>query len=173
MFFDSRFKDNGDVFTAGFGALGQGKDNLQSDRPRKILAGASRIHAGLEQASAVVHGTAGAGNRTHLAVWGLNSGTGRLGLGTRKPYPSYMIASRFTADDIEMRVYQPVLVQGLQSEWLGRPNGMQAGRAPLCRLHDSEHASGIVDVVHGRDAMFVLVEDGVQEKGRWQAKETR
>ena len=137
--------DRGNVYTAGFGALGQGKEQLQSHRPVRILSQATRISAGLEQASAIV-----AGSSPSLFVWGLDSSAGRLSLGQRKPWPSYMIASRFTPDDIERRVYEPVEVTGLRKDWIGK--------------------GSILDVAHGRDAMFVLVEDGVEEVGRWASK---
>jgi len=142
------------VYTAGFGALGQGKDRLLSHKPIKILQGASRISTGLEQASAVLHGEKN-GSRTELAVWGLDSASGRLGLGTRKPYPSYMLASRFTPDEIEKRIYQPGLAKGLRQEWIS-PN--------------RSIGQGILDVVHGREVTFVLVEDGKDEVGRWLPK---
>lgn len=150
---------HGNVYTAGYGALGQGKDNLLSHMPRKIISGATGISAGLEQASAVLHGEQDkvGKRRIGLAVWGLDSTAGRLGLGTRKPYPSYMVASRFTPRDVELRIYQPALVKGLQREWTG------AG---------DTRDGGILDVVHAREATFVLVEDGVDDVGRWQPKET-
>lgn len=150
--------DHGNVYTAGFGALGQGKDRLLSHKPQKILQGASRISTGLEQASAVLHGEAekdGEGRRTELAVWGLDSGAGRLGLGTRSPYPSYMLASRFTPDEIEKRIYQPGLAKGLRKEWISSKQSKY---------------EGILDVVHGREVTFVLVEDGKDEIGRWLPK---
>lgn len=146
------------MYTAGFGALGQGKDRLLSHKPRKILQGASRINTGLEQASAVLHGkseTEGGGRRSELAVWGLDSASGRLGLGTRNPYPSYMLASRFTPDEIEKRIYQPGLAKGLRQEWVSP------------KLSKDQ---GILDVAHGRDVTFVLVEDGKDEIGRWLPK---
>lgn len=138
------------MYTAGYGALGQGKDRLLSHKPCKILEGASRISTGLEQASAVLHGKEG---QTELAVWGLDSASGRLGLGVRNPYPSYMLASRFTPDEIEKRIYQPGLAKGLRQDWIGSAQ--------------SNCQTGILGVVHGREVTFVLVEDGKEEIGRW------
>lgn len=140
------------MYSAGYGAIGQGKEHLLSLKPRKILSGASMISTGIEQASAVLHDSQG--SRTKLAVWGLDSAAGRLAIGTRKPYPSYMLASRFTPEEIELRTYQPVLANSLKDEWIGGQDG-----------------SGVLKVVHGREAMFVLVEDGRDEIGRWEPSE--
>lgn len=117
-------------------------------RPVHILSDAISISTGLEQASAVIRTGDG---QTSLFVWGLDSAAGRLSLGQRKPWPSYMIASRFTPDEPECRVYEPVRVAALRQEWI-------------------KQQGSILDVVHGRDAMFVLVEDGVEEVGRWASK---
>lgn len=99
------------------------------------------IGAGLEYAAALT-----ADGR--LFVWGLDSTHGRLGIGPRNPYPSYMIASRFTPDfdEPELRVYEPVETKGVRSEWAGQ---------------------GEAKIVCGRDAMWVLLEDGKGEVGRW------
>lgn len=174
------------MYTAGFGALGQGKDRVNSESPRQILAGASLIHTGLEHASAVMHGLQGGRSETQLALWGLDTGAGRLGLGARKPYPSYMIASRFTLPDIDLRIYQPALASGIKASWLG-PQGEAGGTrdAREVRRRKMNDASdmdlsasttfpanvGIIDVAHGRDAVFVLVEDGTDEVGRWDARQ--
>lgn len=145
--------DRGNVYTAGYGAIGQGKEHLLSLKPRKILTGAGQISVGLEQASAVLHSEK-ADTHSQVAVWGLDSAAGRLGLGRRKPYPSYMLASRFTPDEVDLRIYQPILATGLKDEWIG-----------------NRHNSRILQVVHGREATFVLLEDGKEEVGRWEPKD--
>lgn len=137
------------MYTAGFGALGLGKDRTESLQPQKILSNATSISTGLEQASAVVQdpGT----KEVKLMVWGLNSASGRLGIGGRKPWPSYMLASRFTLDDVEHRIWEPSSVQGLKGNWTGT----------------GQQGAGVVAVAHGREVMWVLVEDGKDEIGRW------
>ena len=137
------------MYSAGFGALGQGKESLESLRPKKILSHAVQISAGLEQASAVLRHPET--KEEILMVWGLDTPSGRLGIGGRKPYPSYMIASRFTPDDIEHRIWEPSPV----SEW----NGAWTGKG--------QAEAGVIAVAHGRDVMWVLVEDGKGEVGRW------
>ena len=144
--------DAGSVYTAGFGALGQGKKSLESYQLKKVLSNATAISTGLEQVSVVMQDPRT--GREELFVWGLDSPAGRLAIGGRRPWPSYMIASRFTADDIEHRVWQPCPVAGWNSSWAG----------------SGESASGIRAVAHGRDVMWVLVEDGKDEVGRWAAK---
>jgi hypothetical protein len=84
-------------------------------------------------------------------VWGLNTPAGRLGIGGRKPWPSFMIASRFTPDDIEHRIWEPSPASGWKESWAGVGQG----------------DAGIKAVAHGRDVMWVLVEDGKEEVGRW------
>lgn len=139
----------GNVYTAGFGALGQGKDNLESHTLKKILSGATSISTGLEQASAVIRDAkTGAEN---IMVWGLDTPAGRLAIGGRKPWPSYMVASRFTAEDSEHRIWQPCPVSHWNTEWTGK----------------GQPEAGVKEVAHGRDVMWVLVEDGKDEVGRW------
>lgn len=140
--------DLGNVYTAGYGAIGQGKDKIQSLDLQKVLSNAKSISTGLEQASAVVMDPST--RRESLMVWGLDTPAGRLGIGGSNPWPSYMIASRFTPNDREHRVWQPSSVKNWKSEWAG--SGDQAG---------------IKAVAHGRDVMWVLVEDGEDEVGRW------
>lgn len=141
--------DAGDVYTAGFGALGQGKNNLESHTLKKILTNATSISTGLEQASAVIR-DAKTGTE-NVMVWGLDTPAGRLAIGGRKPWPSYMVASRFTAEDSEHRIWEPCPASHWKKEWTGK------GQAE----------AGVKAVAHGRDVMWVLVEDGKDEVGRW------
>lgn len=141
--------DAGNVYTAGFGALGQGKDNLESHVLKRILSNATSISTGLEQASVVIR-DAETGTE-EIMVWGLDTPAGRLAIGGRKPWPSYMVASRFTAEDSEHRIWQPCPVSHWNKEWTGK------GQAE----------AGVKAMAHGRDVMWVLVEDGKGEVGRW------
>lgn len=143
----------GFVYTAGFGALGQGKDKVQSLLPTKILANATSISAGLEQASAVIRDPST--RAEHIMVWGLNTSAGRLGIGMRKPWPSFMVASRFTPQETdEERIWEPCPVSNWRKEWTGK----------------GSPGAGVRAVAHGRDVMWVLVEDGKDEVGRWAGK---
>ncbi|UZJ57353.1 hypothetical protein CBS101457_006673 [Exobasidium rhododendri] len=139
----------GNVYTAGFGALGRGEKKIESLELKKVLSNATSISTGLEQASAVVQDPQT--KETSLLVWGLNTPAGRLGIGGRKPWPSYMIASRFTPDDIEQRVWEPSATSGWKQSWAGK----------------GQRGAGVKEVAHGRDVMWVLVEDGKDEVGRW------
>lgn len=164
--------ESGSVYTAGFGALGQGKDRLLSHRPQKILQNASRIFSGLEQAAAIVHEPRSRKNtRAELVVWGLDSPSGRLAVGSRKPYPSFMVASRFSSPELELRVMRPQVVSGLRDEWVGssseQPTSQGSG---FNHPNEFQTQHGIVDVSLGRDVTFILVEDGTEETGRWHAK---
>jgi hypothetical protein len=88
----------------------------------------------------------------HLMVWGIDSPAGRLGIGTRKPWPSFMQASRFTPQDVgQQHIWEPCVVGGWRKEWTGR----------------GQPGAGVIAVAHGRDVIWVLVEDGEDEMGRW------
>ncbi|GAA6000427.1 hypothetical protein JCM10207_008007 [Rhodosporidiobolus poonsookiae] len=80
--------DRGSVYSAGYGALGLGRDTLSTARPRVVEAlegwGVSRIRAGWGYAAAVRD----AGSESALFSWGLNTPHGRLGLGALPPSSS-------------------------------------------------------------------------------------
>lgn len=87
-----------------------------------------------------------------IVVWGIDTPAGKLGIGTRKPWPSFMVASRFTPQETgELRVWEPCPVSNLRREWSGK----------------GQPGAGIRAVAHGREVMWVLVEDGKDEMGRW------
>jgi len=69
--------DRGLVHTAGFGAIGQGQDQLESIRPRQLpgLEGILGIYAGCGYATAL-------NDRQELLIFGLNNAAGRLGIST-------------------------------------------------------------------------------------------
>jgi alpha-tubulin suppressor-like RCC1 family protein len=143
----SHAADQGRVFSCGFGALGLGAERLSSATLQQIPALAHErivtLGAGLEYCAAL-----SASGR--LYSWGLNSPSGRLGLGPPLPRPSFALASRFTPDAVELRTYEPLEAQGMRRAW---------SRVP-------QHAH----IVCGRDALWVLVEDGQEEVGRWAAR---
>ncbi|KAK4051884.1 hypothetical protein OIV83_002589 [Microbotryomycetes sp. JL201] len=72
--------NTGSVYSAGFGALGQGKDVLSLEKATKIsgLERITRIRAGWGMAAAVQDN----GNESRLFTWGLNNVHGRLGVGS-------------------------------------------------------------------------------------------
>lgn len=115
----------------------------------------THVYSGLEYACAV-------SSDARLFIWGLNSRSGRLGLGdrdTRPPYPSYMQAkaSRLSLPDLpDLRVSEAVEVPGIRRAWVG--GGREMAEA------------GIRKVACGADAVWVLVEDGAAEVGRWAGK---
>lgn len=146
MIFPLSFQDLGQVFTCGYGAIGQGSSNLSTLnltplklplQPKEIV---SSIFSGLEYAVVAT-------NSGRLFCWGLDSAAGRLGLGSKSPYPSFILASRFTQNEIELRVYEPVEIKFPKKEQVE-----------------------ILKVALGRDAMWVLVEDGREEVWRWYSK---
>ncbi|KAI8970324.1 regulator of chromosome condensation 1/beta-lactamase-inhibitor protein II [Mycotypha africana] len=69
-------KDNGKVYTCGYGALGLGKDTLQTLQLTEVdgLENVERIYAATDYAAALTA-------NGELFTWGLNGASGRLGQG--------------------------------------------------------------------------------------------
>lgn len=141
--------DRGQVFACGYGAIGQGSKTLSTTSllPLKLPLEPNEtiisVFSGLENSAAST-------SNGRIFVWGLDSNSGRLGLGSRNPYPSFILASRFSENDVELRIFEPVEIK-LEHE-------NQKGQLEILK------------VALGRDAMWILVEDGEEEVGRWDSK---
>ncbi|BGP06475.1 hypothetical protein JCM10049v2_002297 [Rhodotorula toruloides] len=99
--------DRGSVYSAGYGALGLGKDKLQSQKPQRIdsLRGAriNRIKAAWGYAAAVRD----AEDSSALFTWGLNTVHGRLGLGALPHSSSSGPPNPHAPPAVPMHVYEP------------------------------------------------------------------
>ncbi|GAA5968733.1 hypothetical protein JCM11641_000713 [Rhodosporidiobolus odoratus] len=155
--------DRGSVYSCGYGALGLGKDTLQSLKPRRIDKlegeGVSRISAGWGYAAAVRD----AGSSSALWTWGLNSPHGRLGLGTLPPSPSSSSSPPFPSSsdrfsrspspqlNVPMHVYEPTRVE-LPMRELGLGEG-----------GEGEGEWRIGEVETGEEGLWVVVQadDGI------------
>ncbi|GAA5885643.1 hypothetical protein JCM6882_007509 [Rhodosporidiobolus microsporus] len=126
--------DRGSVYSAGFGALGLGRETLSTLKMRVVEAlegaGVTRIRAGWGYAAAARD----AGTDSALWTWGLNSPHGRLGLGSLPPSPSSSSSAASTRFDpsalpsVARHVYTPTRVDlPLQQLALGVPARAEGG----------------------------------------------
>ncbi|EGU12704.1 putative Uvb-resistance protein uvr8 [Rhodotorula toruloides ATCC 204091] len=97
--------DRGSVYSAGYGALGLGKDTLQLQKPQRIDslegAGIDRIRAAWGYAAAVRE------DSSALFTWGLNTVHGRLGLGALPHSSSSGPPNPHAPPAVPMHVYEP------------------------------------------------------------------
>ena len=168
--FAALLDQDGRLFTVGYGGTGQGGEELQLSDLRRLesLSLVERIEAGLEYSGAVdEHGI--------LHTWGLDTMAGRLGLDppSRKPWPSFMIASRFTPD--ASRVLSSGEGGG-DGKVKQQQDQLKAQRSMLCHrtpaIVQSAHSLGAQRITHlacSGDSMWVLTEDGESPVGVWEA----
>ncbi|GAA5928361.1 hypothetical protein JCM10213_005716 [Rhodosporidiobolus nylandii] len=156
--------DQGSVYSAGYGALGLGKDAVRSLKARRIDAlegeGVSRIRAGWGYAAAVRD----AGSHSALWTWGLNNVHGRLGVGALSSTASSASSPASSSDRFASRRSSPTLQLPTH---VYEPQRVELPLQELgLRLGKGEWGLGEVEL--GEEAMWVGVEaqegvDGMAE----------
>ncbi len=163
----------GKLFTLGFGAIGQGPKQIHNLVPTPVLQ-AEDVAAGLEYVAA---STAEQG----VSTWGLDTMAGRLALDppSRKPWPSYMIASRFTPDSGRSQessdAGEPASAGDNNGSSSSSSNSGSASQRGMLRhyLPEKVHARRsfaaheVEAMACSGETLWVLTEDGEEPQGIW------
>ena len=160
--------ESGTIWTMGYGAIAQGVDKVQTLAPLQVQSlQASNLSNGLDYVAAV-------GQDGKLRTWGLDTISGRLGLDppSRKPWPSFMIASRFTPDASHTLDDRTESTSPSGQPTSGSGRGMLRHYLPA-DVHAKRGLQGveIIDLACSGDTLWVLTEDGEEPKGIWDAPE--
>ncbi|KDN48858.1 RCC1/BLIP-II [Tilletiaria anomala UBC 951] len=158
---------SGILFTVGYGPIGQGKDTIQALNPTPLpLPSVRFVASGLEYAAAVTE-------EGKLLAWGLDTMASRLAIDppSRKPWPSFMRASRFTPDFSRSIDGDPADSPAFDATQSGGLQGMLRVYKPT-HVHAKVKLENwdITDVACSGETLWVLAEDGKEPMGVWDTK---